>query len=765
MITVCCLFSSQLFFSQNQKIDSLLSVLKTAKTDSNKVKSMYRLSLEYNNNKIRKYAKTVELANEILALSEKINFKKGIYYYHYQLGYALYKNNETEKAINALEKAIVFFSSVGDKPEVARAYGNLGNCYYRLNLYPKSLDSFIKALKIYEELNRKNEIAGYSGNIGAIYNSIGNNEKALEFYEKALKINEEIKNEQSIAINLVCIGNAYNDLNKHDLALQYFEKALPINEKIGNKEYYANNLANIGNIKSHFKQYNEALEYEKKALNIFEEIKENEGIASQLVHIGSEYSSLNNYEEALKYFKKSLQLSQDQKIIRIQRDCYKELSKLYYNTSDYKSSIDSYKKYISLKDSVNNESNQKSILRKQMEYDFEKKEALTKAEFIKEQSQKQLEIEKRKQAIILLEKDNALKELDLSQSNFKLKEKEAETESQKRQMELLNKDKLIQEALNAKKSEELEQQKLLRNIFIVGAILLLGFAFFILRSLNQSRKANKIIASQKLEVEHQKHMVEEKQKEIVDSINYAQRIQYALLANKSILDEHLKDYFLFFKPKDVVSGDFYWASTLSNNTFALITADSTGHGVPGAIMSMLNIACLNEAVNGSKQLTHPSDILNVTRNKVIEHLMNDGSAEGGKDGMDCSLVCFDFRNKKLSYSAANNPVWIVRGKQIITLKPDKMPVGKHEKDQEPFNESEMDLQSGDVVYTFTDGYADQFGGPKGKKFKYKQMEVLFLSISHKPMAEQQEIIKHTFQTWKGNLEQIDDVCVIGIRIA
>lgn len=763
VVTVFCFVFSNVF-SQNSKIDSLLSILKTASNDSNKVKTLFRLGYAYNSNKVRKFDKTILLSNDILELSEKINFKKGLYYYHDLIGYSYYKNGENEKAITALEKAVSYFLSTNQKIDAARAYGNLGNCYYRLNLYPKSLDCFIKALKIYEKLNRKLEIAGYSGNIGAIYNSIGNNEKALEFYEKALKINEEIKSEQNTAINLVCIGNAYNDLNNYALALEYYQKALPINEKLDNKEYYANNLFNIGNIKANLKEYQEAQIYLKKALGIFEEIKEEDSKGKVLAHIGSVNNNLSNYQEALQNLTAALKISEAHKDIKNQIDCYKELSKLYYNTKDFKSSIDNYKKYIVLKDSLDNESNQKSILRKQMEYDFEKKEALTKAEFIKEQTEKQLEIERRKQAIALLEKDNALKELNLSQSNYKLKEKEAESESQKKQVELLNKNKMIQEALAAKKTEELEQQKLLRNIFSGGAILLLGFAFFILRSLKQSRKANKIIALQKLEVEHQKHIVEEKQKEIVDSINYAQRIQYALLTNKSVLDRYLKDYFLFFKPKDVVSGDFYWASELSNQTFALVTADSTGHGVPGAIMSMLNMACLNEAANDSQQLTRPSDILNKTRHKIINHLMNDGSAEGGKDGMDCSLICFDFKQKKLTYAAANNPVWIARGQQIISLKPDKMPVGKHEKDHESFNQTEIDLLNGDVIYTFTDGYADQFGGPKGKKFKYKQMEELLLSISQKPMQEQHQIIKTTFENWKGDLEQIDDVCVIGIRI-
>ena len=266
----------------------------------------------------------------------------------------------------------------------------------------------------------------------------------------------------------------------------------------------------------------------------------------------------------------------------------------------------------------------------------------------------------------------------------------------------------------------------------------------------------KTIVEQKVELEH-------KNKEILDSINYAQRIQKALLASNHLLNENLKDYFIFFKPKDIVSGDFYWGTKASNHHFILATADSTGHGVPGAIMSMLNISCLHEAIEGQK-LIHTSDILNYTRSKIIKHLLNDGSEQGGKDGMDCSLIAFDFDNKKIIYSAANNPIWIVRTGELIELKPDKMPIGKHDKDHESFTQHQFDLVKNDMIYTLTDGMPDQFGGPKGKKFMYKQLKELLVSMSQLPMNEQKTILDAEFNNWKGNLEQVDDVLIIGIRI-
>jgi serine phosphatase RsbU (regulator of sigma subunit) len=273
---------------------------------------------------------------------------------------------------------------------------------------------------------------------------------------------------------------------------------------------------------------------------------------------------------------------------------------------------------------------------------------------------------------------------------------------------------------------------------------------------NTITERTKTIIEQKVEIEH-------KNQEIVDSINYAQRIQKSLLASDNLLDENLKNYFVFFNPKDIVSGDFYWGAELSEKEFALVTADSTGHGVPGAIMSMLNISCLNEAVEGQK-LKQPSEILNYTRSKIIKHLSNDGSASGGKDGMDCSLITFDFEKNLITYTAANNPIWIVRENTMIELKPDKMPVGKHDRDSESFSQHEFNVQKNDTIYALTDGMPDQFGGSKGKKYMYKQLKELLISISQLPMIDQKEKLQIEFNNWKGDLEQVDDVLIIGVKV-
>lgn len=304
-------------------------------------------------------------------------------------------------------------------------------------------------------------------------------------------------------------------------------------------------------------------------------------------------------------------------------------------------------------------------------------------------------------------------------------------------------------------------------IFLVGSIF--GFTNWRTHQLKVRQKALELkideatlkIRQQKDLVEEQKYLIEEKHKEITDSINYAERIQKSFLATKSHLDSYLSEYFILFQPKDVVSGDFYWSSTLNDGKFILATADSTGHGVPGAIMSLLNITSLEKAIETHKE---PSDILNATRKIIIERLKNDGSSEGGKDGMDCSIIIFNKEKTKLTYAAANNPVWIIRDKTIIELPADKMPLGKHDKQDVSFSQNEISLQKGDIVYTLTDGLPDQFGGPRGKKFMYKQLKELLINISNESMEKQKEMIELSLNNWKGLLEQVDDITLVGIRI-
>ena len=276
--------------------------------------------------------------------------------------------------------------------------------------------------------------------------------------------------------------------------------------------------------------------------------------------------------------------------------------------------------------------------------------------------------------------------------------------------------------------------------------------------------------SAKENLAEQKQIIEEKNKDITSSINYAQRIQRALLASDSLLNKNLGEHFVLFKPKDIVSGDFYWA-TEKEGRFYLAVCDSTGHGVPGAFMSLLNISFLNEAIN-QEDIIYPNKIFNHVRQRLIQNI----SSEGAKDGMDGILVCFNKAKNEIYYAGANNAPMLMtnpplspfeKGESaaggLIELPTDSMPVGSGDK-PDSFNHQIVSSQAGNILYLYTDGYADQFGGPKGKKFKYKPLNELLLANSDKPLSEQKQILEKTFDEWRGDLEQVDDVLVIGIKI-
>lgn len=294
-------------------------------------------------------------------------------------------------------------------------------------------------------------------------------------------------------------------------------------------------------------------------------------------------------------------------------------------------------------------------------------------------------------------------------------------------------------------------------------MLTFGIVGFLLSTFTWHRSFEKEVRLRKkaeLDVMMAFNELEEKNKEILDSINYAQRIQRALLASDSMLKKNLPEHFVLFKPKDIVSGDFYWACE-ANGKFYFVIADSTGHGVPGAFMSLLNISFLNEAIN-EKGIQKPNEILSHVRSRLIASLAIEGSDEGGNDGMDCILMCLD--KNKLEVSCAHNPLLLVVNGEIKEIAADKIPVGKSVKNEMPFTLHSIDLKKGDILYAFTDGFADQFGGPNGKKFKYKQLRDALLENNGLSLQAQKENLLKLFTAWKGDLEQVDDVLIVGIRI-
>ncbi|MBL7913038.1 MAG: tetratricopeptide repeat protein [Bacteroidia bacterium] len=708
LFTIAFLLSAGVSFSQSAKIDSLKTRLSQNLHDTERVKTLVKLSIYVEKTNLDT---AFMIANQALAIIKKckvdeINLKKFTASVYAKLGNNYFLKGDFSNALKYFKDQKKLNEEIlkvqPQRADVAKSnamcISNIGNVFYRQADYPNALDYYFRSLKYLEESNDKSATSSCFMNIGIVYSILEDYPKALHYYFKAEKIAEELGRKKTLMLTKSNIGSIYNSMQNYPKALDYLSSSLKIAEEMGDKQSMGSALYNIGSTYDAMEEYAKALDHYSRSLKLAEEMGDQMSAAFNLSNIGTAYTDLKKYKEAEVYLLRALALDSALGAFERTKDDEKNLSDLYVITNRPGLALSHYKKYIVARDSINNDEAQKKMARTEINYEYEKKEVKAKAE---------------------------------------------------------------QEKKDAIANEEKQKQKIILWSVLGGLLLVIVFAIVMVQRFRVTQQQKKVIEAQKKITDEQKHQIEEKHKEITDSINYAERIQRSFLATKELLDENLNDYFVLFQPKDVVSGDFYWASKMHNDQFILATADSTGHGVPGAIMSLLNITSLEKAI---EQHIEPALILNATRKTIIERLKKDGSPDGGKDGMDCSLISLDFKNNMLTYAAANNPVWIVRGQELLEFSPDKMPVGKHDKDGTAFTQHTITLQKNDVVYTLTDGLPDQFGGPKGKKFMYKRLKELLISITHLPMVEQKEQLAMALNEWKGDLEQVDDVCVIGVRI-
>jgi serine phosphatase RsbU (regulator of sigma subunit) len=718
------LYSSILFAQSGKIIDSLKNSLKTEKSDSNKVNTLNAICKKLYKN--GSYDTSFIYATHALTLAKQLDYKKGVATAYLNSGIVYWYLFNFKKALEYDSTALIVFTEIGDKPLMANCLSNIGNIYIERGTYSKALECFTQALNLSEEAGNKYLSANNLKYIGSIYTDQGNYSKALEYDLKALGIYQNIGNKPGTAADLSNIGIIYDGMGNYTKSLEYHLKALAIDSELQDKTGIAADYSEIGIIYHETKKYPQALLYDFKALAIENELQDKQGIANSLGNIGNIYTDQGNYSGGLDY---------NFKAIAINRELgnYNDIAINFCNIGNISTKLKNYKQAQANLDSA------LRISKKIGEKDIIKNiyGALATLDSVEGNYHASLEDFKK----YISYRDSLVNEANTKKTvqaemNFEFEQKQATEKAE-------------QEKKDAIAEQENKKQLIIRNSFIAGFALMLALAFFIFRGYRQKQKANEIIKTQKA-------VVEEKQKEILDSIHYAQRIQHALLASNKLLDKNLPEYFIFFKPKDIVSGDFYWA-TLKGDKFYLAICDSTGHGVPGAFMSLLNISFLNEGIT-EKNITTPNEIFNHVRRRLIENV----SYDGGKDGMDGTLLCLS--GPTLSYASAYNVPLIIRKGEAIELNTDKMPVGTSPRENESFTSNTFDLQKGDTIYTFTDGYADQFGGPKGKKYKYKQLEEKLMSICPKPLAEQKDILAKEFENWKGKLEQVDDVLIIGIKV-
>jgi serine phosphatase RsbU (regulator of sigma subunit) len=588
-------------------------------------------------------------------------------------------------------------------------YGNaksamtIGTIYNDIGDFSKALTYFHEAVDIEKKHSYLFLLGKTYSNMGILFASKKDLKKALEYYQKSANCFFNNKKSPQLAATFNNIGAIYADVSEYDSAKRYYYLALDINEHNYNETNIAGVNANLCSIFTKLGDYQKAIVHIDKAMLYCKKNKNSYDESNFRFIYGNLKFAQKDYDESILYYKSVMDFSLKAGVKDLLANAYDGLSQCYECKNDLKNALFYYKKHSEIKDSLANELNNKQVRNLEITY---------------------------------------------------------ETENKNKAIELLTQK-------NHNQTLEADKRKLILYASLLALIGVGVLAFFLYNRAQQKHKTNIQLENVNNEIRTQKNLIEHKNKEITDSINYAQRIQSVLLTSENYIKKYLPDFFILNKPKDIVSGDFYWAVEV-DDCFIMVTADCTGHGVPGAFMSLLGINYLNEIVI-EHHITRPDLILNELRKSIIEALNPDGK-EDGKDGMDLVLCKFDFKNKQLSFACANNPLWLLRTAssdakpQLIEYKADKMPVGKGPKDKQPFTLKTIDLQKDDVIYTFTDGYADQFGGPKGKKFMYRKLKVVIEINCKLNLLQQKEALTQEMAEWQGKLEQVDDILVVGIKV-
>jgi len=578
---------------------------------------------------------------------------------------------------------------------------------------------------------KKSDVGYANYQLAVLYSVKKKYNEVIRYSFEGLKISEAAKDTVTVAHLNYRLGLAYKELKNIPYSKKYFYRNISISQNIKNNEELVEAYNYLGTIFKNENVVDSALFYNKKALELRLKLGDKKGLASTYNNIGLVYKKKKDYELARTYLEKALAL-------RIQLDDKKGMAGAQINIGNVLMAQKEYKKALEYL-------NQGTLLARDIkDGDFYKNgiDALGNCYYAMK--------DYKKAADYRANYKDAVDSIGTEQIEKQITELSAQYESGKKDAELA----LKEEQIRSKIAEN-SKQKILIAASVIALLLALIAVFFIYRSF----KLNKRNAVQ---LAFKNKVIEEKNKEITDSINYARLIQQSLLAPASLLEKNLRDHFVLYKPKDIVSGDFYWAAE-SDNTFTIACVDCTGHGVPGAFMSLIGKENLDKA---HSKTTSPHKILSEL-NKNVKHSLNQNHNRT-RDGMDAAIVKIEKNSAgaAITYSGANRPLWIIRNNssEIEEIKATKHAIGGFTSNEQEFQEHTLSLTTGDVFYIFTDGYADQFGGDKQKKITTKLFKDLLLKNKHLNQSELKGVLEEFFLSWKGNNEQIDDILVIGVRI-
>ncbi len=678
------------------RIDSLQGLLSSAK-DTQRVNILNALSINYRMSGQNK--KAMDCSQLALDQAKKLGFSKGISRAYTNMAASFTATSTYSSALENHQEALRIDQELGDQKSMSTSLINIAGDYQGLGDYDKAMDSFLRAMEICRKTGDKQGIVNCDNGIGHIYFRQGNLEKALDRYTQGMQMAEEVQNKDIVGGSYVNMGNVLSKMGEYDKALNYHVKALKVFENIGQRRGIAVTYNNIGNIYGRQGNYTKAREIYGNALRMYEDLSDRQGVGITNLNIGCAYMEEKRFKDSETCLKRAMGIFNEKSYKEGLREVYSSLADLYGREAKYKEALEYHRLYSSMKDTLFNAENSRSMVRMQSLYETQRKEK---------------EIE-------LLKKDKDIKALQLAQN-----ESEAST----------------QRTTN------------ITSVIVIGLLLVLAFLFYSRYQVKQ--KSNLSLSKAYLQLE-------QKNKQITDSITYARRIQEAILPPDEIVKKLLPDSFILYRPRDIVSGDFYWLEK-NGEKIIIAVADCTGHGVPGAFMSMIGNTLLNEIVN-EKHILDPAAILNELNAGVAAALhQKQGSALVQDDGMDISLCVIDMERGEVAFAGAGQPLFFVNGNGPERIPGDSSSIGgTFGKKAASFTSKNFQLKNASV-YLYTDGYADQFGGDNDEKFTSKRFENLLHSLSGQRMDEQRMAIEREFEAWKGERKQVDDVCVIGIKI-
>lgn len=699
--------SGRLFAGLNQSDSALYyltlaqSLIKTKHHDALRAEIL----LELGNLKLwdGNYNEAKNLYEESISLLEKeADSKKLASTYSGIADYYSATENHLE-AIAYLNKAMEVLSLIGDQRGVGIQQFNIGNSYFRLNNFPKAINSFQSALEIFLNVGFERGVSAAYEGIGLVYEQMDEYNIAIENYEKSLLLKTELKDQNGMAQTYNNIAIAYiralsnrfeslfgkywedsliseNNSGYHieyQKAMDYSNKSVDLYKQLDNLPELANAISTRAKIYIYKGQFEDALTEILETLKINRKFQSIRAEATNLNTLAKCYEKLGQYEKARESLDRSLELSTSLNSADLNMYNYSALSSLAEKSGDYRLALDYYKHYSVARDSFMNESKLKAVKDAEIKYETKAKE----------------------QEIVILNKDNELKETRLKIVIF--------------------------------------------ATIIVSILLLIAIRLYVL-----SRRQKRKIEFQKLEIDK--------------SIQAGKDIQETVLPKKEFVDSILDQYFILFHPASEVSGDFYWIAK-ENGRIYVLTADCTGHGIPGAFVSMLGVTLFREVID-----KHPEAdagvILDELKHRMIRSMQQTGEIGTGKSGMDVSFYILDESLNRLDFAGAKNPLLLIRNGEQILFKADRMPIGIQERSDDRFVNQSFELEKGDTLFTFSDGFPDQFGGPKGEKYKIKYFKEFLASIAEKSISEMHELLEAELIRWKGKEEQNDDILVIGVKI-